>query len=769
MKNLTLIRHADTHLQQFLESDEDRVITQLGHHQIEDIAKQLKEKKCLPDYLLCSPAKRAVQTAQLLCERLEIDPKFINISPVLYMGTIQNILQSLFLLNLSKQAFIIGHNPTLSCLAHRLCMITNSITLPTAGVISLSFDIISWDDLLTGQGKLLFFIKPSTNDLGFSLDNSLFNNVNCEQPSPLNSNQIPISSNKIEQLPPSAKPSIEEFFQQALKAHEMGEVKYARDIYEYILNIQPDHVETMHALGMLAIELQQWETAVVWIQKALSIQPNSARFHLHLANVFKTINQFEFALTHYQAALRLDPEYAEVHNNLAGLFYKQNQLNAALQHYKQALDLKPDYLEAHFNLGLVFLAHQEKNAAITQFKNVLRLHPDSIQGHWQLANIYWQDQDLEKVHYHYQKILDLNPNSVELLNNFAALMLKKETPDVAIEYFKRALTIDPKHKTARNNLAAILLQTNQLKEAIWHYTLYLNLEPLDTEALFNRAHSLMLSGHLHEASHDLKKILTINDKQIDAHCNLAAIYLKLNDHTAALMHYQTILNVTNKHAIANYMVSALTQESIPDRAPLEYIKNLFDNYAFQFDAHLQNILLYKTPELLRKQLNPFLEKKKYNLLDLGCGTGLSGKSFIDISRKITGIDISRNMLIKAKEKGYYNILIEKDILNGIAELECFDLILCIDALVYFGSLNEFFNRITLCLADNGLLAFSIELADETISTYTLQANGRYQHAEIYVRKLAEKNQLKLLKYANVVGRHQDGEAINTGLFIFHKK
>jgi predicted TPR repeat methyltransferase len=564
-------------------------------------------------------------------------------------------------------------------------------------------------------------------------------------------------------------PSIEIFFQRALNAHESGNIKYAKDIYEYILSIQPEHVETIHALGLLASELQQWETAIVWIQRALSIQPHSARFHLHLANIFKNSNQLECAFRHYQTALRLQPNYAEAHNNLAGLFYKQNKLNEARLHYVQAIDLKPDYLEAHFNLGLVFLAQEEIKAAVTQFKNVLSLHPDSIQGHWQLANIYWQDQDLEKVHYHYKKILDLEPNSVELLNNFAALMLKKEQPDIAIDYFNRALAIDPKHKTARNNLAAILLQSNQLKEAIWHYSLYLNLVPFDTEALFNRAHSFMLAGHLNEAHYDLKKILTIDDKHIDTHCNLAAIYLKLKNSDAALTHYQIILKLTNKHAIANYMVSALTQQSIPDSAPLEYIKNLFDNYAFQFDTHLQDVLQYRTPALLREQLNPFLENKKYKLLDLGCGTGLSGQCFMDITQHITGIDISRNMLNKAKEKACYDVLIEKDILNGIAELkEHFDLVLCIDTLVYFGMLNEFFAKIKLRLASNGLLALSIELGDKTVSSYTLQTNGRYQHAEIYIKELAKKNKLRLLNYTKVVGRQQDNEGIQTGLFIFQK-
>jgi phosphohistidine phosphatase len=160
MKTLTLIRHAETHPQQLLGSDKDRVLTQRGTRQIESIAKQLKDKNSSVKSILCSPAKRALQTAQLLCEKLEISPKLINLSPILYSGDTEAILNSISSLNLSRHTVIIGHNPTLSSLAHRLCPTTKSIILPTAGAISLDFEIKTWDDLLITQGKLRFFIEP---------------------------------------------------------------------------------------------------------------------------------------------------------------------------------------------------------------------------------------------------------------------------------------------------------------------------------------------------------------------------------------------------------------------------------------------------------------------------------------------------------------------------------------------------------------------------------------------------------------------------------
>jgi phosphohistidine phosphatase len=161
MRNLTLIRHASANLQQTNQSDKDRCITDIGRHQIENIAAQLQKIGCFPDYLLCSPALRTVQTAEILCRKLKINPNVINLNAKLYSGDLKYILCTLCAPNTSRQFFLIGHNPSLSCLAHKLCPSTQSIVLPTAGVISLKFDLKNWDDLLTTQGELLFFIEPS--------------------------------------------------------------------------------------------------------------------------------------------------------------------------------------------------------------------------------------------------------------------------------------------------------------------------------------------------------------------------------------------------------------------------------------------------------------------------------------------------------------------------------------------------------------------------------------------------------------------------------
>jgi phosphohistidine phosphatase len=161
MKTLILIRHATANNTRVSQQDRARNLSELGRFQAQAIAKQLKQKRCLPDYLLCSPTHRTLQTATLLCHTLQLNPDLIKINDTLYSGDTEAILATLCCVKTAQQLFVVGHNPNLSWLAHLLCNSTKTITLPPAGVIGLEFAIENWCELAKIQGRLLFFIEPN--------------------------------------------------------------------------------------------------------------------------------------------------------------------------------------------------------------------------------------------------------------------------------------------------------------------------------------------------------------------------------------------------------------------------------------------------------------------------------------------------------------------------------------------------------------------------------------------------------------------------------
>src|SRR6185503_17156267 len=96
-----------------------------------------------------------------------------------------------------------------------------------------------------------------------------------------------------------------------------------------------------------------------------------------------------------------------------------------------------------------------------------------------------------------------------------------------------------------------------------------------------------------------------------------------------------------------FVLASIDMETVPAMAPAGYVKDLFDSYADRFDDELVEWLHYRTPELLEQLVLRNPPPAPLDILDLGCGTGLCGPLLRPIARRLTGVDLSPNMLAKA--------------------------------------------------------------------------------------------------------------------------
>src|SRR5690606_33286381 len=132
----------------------------------------------------------------------------------------------------------------------------------------------------------------------------------------------------------------------------------------------------------------------------------------------------------------------------------------------------------------------------------------------------------------------------------------------------------------------------------------------------------------------------------------------------ALQYYKKALDTEPNNPTLRYMIAALTGIEKIDTAPQIYIKNLFDNYATHFESHLKQ-LAYRAPELLREHVIALRNPKphSWNILDLGCGTGLVGQEFSAYAKHLVGIDLSPKMIEEARRKEIYQELFVDEIEN----------------------------------------------------------------------------------------------------------
>lgn len=173
------------------------------------------------------------------------------------------------------------------------------------------------------------------------------------------------------------------------------------------------------------------------------------------------------------------------------------------------------------------------------------------------------------------------------------------------------------------------------------------------------------------------------------------------------------------------------------QAPETYVRDLFDDYADHFEAHLAGELDYQTPRHLLSILQANIDLTQCShIIDLGCGTGLCARHFASSYTELVGIDLSEQMLLQAKRNGLYQRLICDSLTNlDHYYSNHFDCALSADVLVYFGELDSVFESVATILKSTGYFAFSVEACEHY--PWKLNPGGRYAHSRRYLKEIAE--------------------------------
>lgn len=160
MKRLIIVRHAKAETLYPGGTDFDRSLCERGQSDAVRMANQLYDTEIQPDIVICSSAKRAVETATIFAEQYGSQPPLIK-KEFLYgdynLSDIRQMLEEE--VPTANTVLLVGHNPNLSYL---LAKLTGDFHqhLPTAAVAILEIPIDRWNDLHSSTGEIKLFFSP---------------------------------------------------------------------------------------------------------------------------------------------------------------------------------------------------------------------------------------------------------------------------------------------------------------------------------------------------------------------------------------------------------------------------------------------------------------------------------------------------------------------------------------------------------------------------------------------------------------------------------
>lgn len=254
------------------------------------------------------------------------------------------------------------------------------------------------------------------------------------------------------------------------------------------------------------------------------------------------------------------------------------------------------------------------------------------------------------------------------------------------------------------------------------------------EAALALGEALYQAGHMPAAIAEAQRALRLDPNLPRARYLLGCCWLEAGEAEKALEAFAKVLPGVGPQ-LAQKIAEAHAIQDAPRAAP-GYVRHLFDQFSADYDRRMLNELSYRAPTILRELWDLVGgARKELNILDLGCGTGLSGAAFKTIARRLDGVDLSPQMIAKARESGIYNSLAVADLEAALADNGAtYDLILAADTLVYLGDLAPTFLGAAARLKPDGFFLFTVERSEG--EGFELGPKRRWRHSESYLRKQA---------------------------------
>ena len=571
--------------------------------------------------------------------------------------------------------------------------------------------------------------------------------------------------------------------QKGISAHKSGQLQQAEIYYRKILKYQPNHSNANHNLGILNVAVDKPKAALLFFKTALKSNPQIQQFWKSYITTLINLQNYKTAKSVLQKAKKskIDQNWIEpIETHLSDLMKSKapsnKQINNLLYYYKnlkfedtieiaKSLILEfPEHPFAWKILGAINLQSGKNLDALKINEKVTLLSPNDPEAHNNLGISFYELGRFDEALESYKKAVKLKPNFAIAYNNLGNTEKSLGNFKKAEKNYKTAIHFSSKYSEAYNNLGVISQILGKLNFSKANYKKAIELNPNFAEAYNNL-------GYIYEklkkpilAEKNYKHAISLKPTYYEAHSNLGNISKELGKLDQAKSNYKNAININPDFTSAKHQLSALQGITTPI-APRDYVENLFDNYADNFERSLIDKLEYNLPNIITEVIIKNQPAKSLgSVLDLGCGTGLIGQEIKKYCDYLEGIDLSKAMLRIAKNKKIYDSLSHGDIIEYLSTQDLkFDFFIAADVFIYIGDLSLIFQSIKTRNKSGGKLVFSIE--ESKSEDFSLQKTCRYSHSTKYVKLLCDKFDYEIIQVDRIVLRKEKKEYINGFVFL----
>jgi lipoprotein NlpI len=160
----------------------------------------------------------------------------------------------------------------------------------------------------------------------------------------------------------------------------LQQYELAIEDYNTILELYPDHVQTLNSRGGAYVLLGRLDDSLLDLNRAIALDPNNANAFNSRGFANHLLERYDAAIADYDRAIALDPADATWFNNRGLTYQSMEQFDKAVADYNRAIKIDPNYVNAITNRGIAYLLSKQYNSARRDFDKSIWLDPSQQQA-----------------------------------------------------------------------------------------------------------------------------------------------------------------------------------------------------------------------------------------------------------------------------------------------------------------------------------------------------------------------------------------------------
>lgn len=262
---------------------------------------------------------------------------------------------------------------------------------------------------------------------------------------------------------------------------DLDDEERALEVFEQLIEIDPEHVETGARLAEIYEKRGQWEQALPLLEMLVRKADSKERgalieLNLRLGRVAVAAEATDKAIAAYRAAYDLDPTSQEALHRLADLLYQKEEHAEAGKLFQALLVHRRDTLESEqivdvfYKLGDIKQAMGEQSKALNMYEKALDLAPSDPRVLERAIALYKEKDDYEAVLRCKKNILkgatddEVKQDVAEEIGDLLTQKLKR--PAEAVSYFNKVIELKADHRRVLNKIMEAYILQKKWDDAI---------------------------------------------------------------------------------------------------------------------------------------------------------------------------------------------------------------------------------------------------------------------------------------------------------------